>query len=800
MERPFPLGLPNNPRPARLNSVAREPPRASPETSASAAVVQNGTSATTPIAPEQVVKLTREAMSKALANEANRASEAEANAIQGDTLTLRPGVTIDLRRQAIPLLPEEVVDIIKDKLERLALNHNSISSFPARFAECTALRHVAARNNALEAFPLPLCELKQLEYLDLGLNKIKVLPQEIANLTSLKAFAIDENQLEDLPESMGDMASLVRLNVDNNPIDFPPDILLEPPPVGSEEFEAMEIKTTRIKNFLRQRTNPTTEVSGEASTEGVETPRITAPATRRLSSRFPVKVKGGSVPDLRSPAERMPSVPSKSHYRGMSQTSNSSRKPGVIPLTIGQADGRTQAGLDTDKPLPEEPPARRFPRRMVSSPDEPSLQRPLYVRQLSSVPIRRGGLKSPEHVSDVAKGILYSIFQVHLPIQTLMGLTNDGTTRRSSLEMVFYNTNVYLQELDQAIKEGNDVQNSLGIQRAYVTLINAYLHVCSRLATNVDVLVDNGDRRYIRTFLMSLYHTIMELRVVASNHFPSEAEQTRIQVSKPLPSSIGPGVRAMPAASLARYEPSNPYKQPSEMGMGAQRYSPYRLGTNAVARTPRSAASFTSSILSNPEDGVGLEEADVLFGRFLTSIEETTDLVLIILPTLNAKFRADLREARADITRTAPISSWEQLVARCANAIQQGELLRSQLGDVSASPPSGATPEFWSLCSALFNAWAEFGNHLAQSLDLELIGAQTDARDGIRRIARSMKESVHLMVMCRRAGVGAGETSLGFRQAAFGDPNVTTGRPEFVQMTPQGAALGPAVQATIQLL
>ncbi len=157
MDRPFPLarGLPNNPaqgirrtpRPPRLLPAVRDALPSLTEVPASTAVVaqaaatstltltatSSSSSSTTaaptttvaaapaigpPISPGQVVKLAREAMEKAVTDDKNRASESEASAIQGDTLTLRPGITIDLSRNNIPLLPDEVIDIIKDKLER----------------------------------------------------------------------------------------------------------------------------------------------------------------------------------------------------------------------------------------------------------------------------------------------------------------------------------------------------------------------------------------------------------------------------------------------------------------------------------------------------------------------------------------------------------------------------------------------------------------------------------------------------------------------------------------------------------
>jgi len=59
-----------------------------------------------------VIALAREAMRAAHENEA-KAAEAS-----GVSNTLKPGLTIDLSRKKIQKLPDEIVDIIKDELER----------------------------------------------------------------------------------------------------------------------------------------------------------------------------------------------------------------------------------------------------------------------------------------------------------------------------------------------------------------------------------------------------------------------------------------------------------------------------------------------------------------------------------------------------------------------------------------------------------------------------------------------------------------------------------------------------------
>lgn len=75
---------------------------------------------------QAVVNLAREAMKAALQDNESQAAEAS-----GVSNRLKPGVTIDLSRQNIQYLPDEVVDIIKNELERLVVPSRSAQpNFP----------------------------------------------------------------------------------------------------------------------------------------------------------------------------------------------------------------------------------------------------------------------------------------------------------------------------------------------------------------------------------------------------------------------------------------------------------------------------------------------------------------------------------------------------------------------------------------------------------------------------------------------------------------------------------------------
>ena len=98
-------------RPAPLNTARRIPQPIRQATSNSPLSTQQ-----TPISAGQVVALAREAMRNAL--DEHKTQAAEASDVSDE---MKPGVTVDLSHKQIQKFPEEVVDIIKNELERYFL-------------------------------------------------------------------------------------------------------------------------------------------------------------------------------------------------------------------------------------------------------------------------------------------------------------------------------------------------------------------------------------------------------------------------------------------------------------------------------------------------------------------------------------------------------------------------------------------------------------------------------------------------------------------------------------------------------
>ena len=696
---------------------------------------------------------------------------------------------------------------------------------------------------------------------------LQVLPPEIVKLSSLKVFSLPKNRITELPLCLGDMPSLSVIRLEGNPLIFPPPEELQVNATSaqndgvSKDHELTQI-TTQIKQYLKQKSNlmmrrAESGSPGDDTAEGTETPRPTI--KRVFSGRFPIKVNGAEMPDLRSPAlPRPPPIPTRSHYRGLSQQNTAQRRPGVLPLTIGNPNERVRSNSETTLQTSSRERSESRSRRMgivskktelstldetevnnrfshyrglshgsamqgnvasmaaksptPASPADLSLSRPVYVRRLSILPERRRESKIFDPVLEAAKGILYSIFQIHPMIQMLMSLANDGTAKRSSLEIVFYNTNAQVEQLELEIQKhegesGFGPRENENVQMACITLVNAYNHVCTLLIGNVDLFIDNGDPRYIRTLLTQLYNSIMELRVTCSQVSPPPPEVSR-RMTPPRADAgdtLRPHTRensaAMPnmdRALLTGRPPNGTFVYtPSHLRVATDMPMPYINGTGRTATisaaTPRSGESFTSSTSGIRGLSADFSEDDRAFEKIFLSLQRSSDLVIRVLPTLNAQFSAAMRNPNLQRNQDHVVMCWRALIARCSACIQQTEVLKGKLSSLKLKEPGVRTqPSFWVLCNNFIDSWYEFVQKVKQfQNDIQL---PMDTKIRLRPIHTSTKETWELMLSSPWSYFVRTHTAGSDISSPYGT-QVNTPVP--LPMTPQSAALGPAVQATV---
>ncbi|KAF1960201.1 cell morphogenesis protein-like protein Sog2 [Byssothecium circinans] len=297
------------------------------------------------LSDEEVVALARAAFSQSRQDITHRA---QADAGAREQLQQQPGITIDLGHKGIARLPDEVIDVIRVEIERLALSHNLLNTLPSRIIECKRLRYLNVRYNTMREIPEAILQMTSLEILDVSRNRLKAIPPKIAQLTSLKVLAIAKNKIETLPVCLGEINSLQVLKLDGNPLTFPPPevcTLNTKAPLPANENERDAVIATQVKKFMRQHASKEKQrielerlkvesSSDESWTESnPETPR---PSRRTNGGRFPVKPSIGSVdgfPEGNSPG-MAPPIPTRSHYRVASQTNGMSRRPNISPLIL----------------------------------------------------------------------------------------------------------------------------------------------------------------------------------------------------------------------------------------------------------------------------------------------------------------------------------------------------------------------------------------------------------------------------------------------------------------------------------
>lgn len=502
---------------------------------------------------------------------------------------LKPTLTIDLGRARIERLPDAIIDLIIADVERLSLSHNFLRYIPARIAECNQLRYLNIRSNDFREIPPAIYRMPLLEILDVSKNKINNIPAEIKNCHSLRVFSIVHNRLQDLPPELAELSRLKVLKVAENPFrknikKVIHDKELEVAYTEMLENEKDTALTTEIVSYLRKQmgTTPILE-NGELKEpqSAVEPPRA---QRRALSGRFPV-VPAALSSDPPDSAESIPkpSLPAKSHLRGLSGQSISNgiqKRPGIAPLisnnernrsnseSIIQATAavrqkrmgllrRDRTELDS---IDETKAVRQSHYRGLSygsvlkrngsisspgaassspsSPKDPRKQPAQFVRRLSSLPEHKTDqIRRP--LIEGAKGILYALYQVHPQISGLISASKGRDVRRSGLEMSFYNASVHVDKLNKSLENTDNIdpEDEESWERAEATInsdctvcIRSFVHVTTQMQESAHKIIAGADPRYVRSLLLLLYGSIVEIRN-AIKSFGIELKHHRRQMS-----------------------------------------------------------------------------------------------------------------------------------------------------------------------------------------------------------------------------------------------------------------------------
>lgn len=563
----------------------------------------------------------------------------------------------------------------------------------------------------------------------------------------------------------------------------------------------------------------------------IDTPK---PVKRGANSRFPViPSTGDGSADPRSPSlSRPPPIPLRSHYRiasGQSTVFQSGgvQRPGVSPIPgINERNRSNSEGIiqssatvrnrrlgllnrrnpDLDT-LDEMRPYRNSHLRGLSygsilrthpsnvssggsnssspsSPRERKRMREGFVRRMSSLPEQKNEEGPTEPMIEGAKGILYALFQMQPHISALINVIKGDGSRRNSLEIVFYNASTHVDQLNEALENAENLDSEdpefvkmshEAVKRECETCTMAYTHVSTQLRNNIGRIVAHGDSRYVRSLMLMIYGSLIELRNAAINlgvlqaQKPSQAisdkqpTQGNVQEGLPLESFVGPTVtptkdrpqpvrrlrsdttiQHSPIPSGGSFPPTPSYQGPASspgfppnsamLGYGGRSRSNTLVNTSVPSSlaTPRSGESFGSLATSNvsrinPVTGLDEMEEERIFEKIFYQLTSAYTAALHALPQTRRQFTRCLEIAEQSRESEDLRMIWTNLIRRCRACLEVSEALGLRLSNMKVKEPGGGMRnqrEFWQLCKAFMQSFVDLVTDMRDVRSMQLLPSE----------------------------------------------------------------------------
>jgi hypothetical protein len=621
--------------------------------------------------------------------------------------------------------------------------------------------------------------MTSLEILDVSRNKIRVIPQKIANLTSLKVLAIAKNKITELPVCLGEINSLQVLKLDGNQLIFPPPevcTIKEGAPSPANENERDSVIATQVKRYMRQQASKERQrlelerlrvesSSDESWTES--NPATPRPSKRANGGRFPVRPSMGNIEGFlegkaESPAFPAPPIPTRSHFRVSSQTSNGPiKRAPSSPLAVTNGSNernRSQsegAALSTHRQkrmgiytkaseLGSVDETRRtshsrgFSHGIVvpanslingmSGPataigyGDTGTVRSLANRPLSDVREHRRGSRAPDIVAEAAKNILYAVSVLHDCISHMVRSVKLAARNKESLHQkedfhrryssTYLNVralNEVLRKFDSLVEEDEEDAERLS-RSVYVyalRCLESFMSISLSIAENRTEIAQNANPRIIRTFLLLQQGSLVEFRNACA---VLGAQFREIPARSRRPSGPDTGtVRARPFR--VRRTPSSPaqrignYQMPPSVILHSNGNSRTNTMTSISAATPRSGESFLTlapamSRSNTLTSTFDEPDDDVQFGRVYQKLRHACDSCNISIPQITQLLREQLDVLRRELDVEHPrVRALVSLIDK-SNEVQQMTIpLAGRLSKMQLKDSyTRGQPEFWQQC------------------------------------------------------------------------------------------------------
>jgi Leucine-rich repeat (LRR) protein len=442
-------------------------------------------------------------------------------------LNIRSNVFREIPRGVYKLNQLEILDISRNKVRKISSDIKNLKS----------LRVFSMVHNRVEDLPVELCEMTKLQILKIAENPLRF---KLKKIVEAKESEVSFSEMTDHERETAITLEIKRYLRDSHPVIAPIDVEI------SLELDESPMETPKpLKRALSSRF-----------------PVI--PSTNNVDS--------GSEGNKSSPIQaNPPPIPTRSHYRVASGQSGQQilalRRPGIAPLVNQSNNERNRSNSESVLQATAAVRQKRMgmlrrERPELDSIDELKVNRNSHLRGFShgSVLKRNGALSSPggtsssspnsprdarrhrlafvkrlsslpEHkvenewnnpVIEGAKGILYALYQIHPQISGLIAaVRSKEVQRRSTLEFTFFNASTHVDRLNEALEQADlvDIEDEDAVEKIETTVrqdcatcIMAYTHVTAQLQDNVKKIVAGSDVRYVRTLMLLLYGSMIEVR------------------------------------------------------------------------------------------------------------------------------------------------------------------------------------------------------------------------------------------------------------------------------------------------
>jgi hypothetical protein len=536
-----------------------------------------------------------------------------------------------------------------------------------------------------------------------------------------------------------------------------------------------------------------------------------------------------------------------SHLRGLSYGSVLRTRSPVPPI----------ATKDTNAPSPSSPRERRRPREG-------------WVNRMSSLPEHKGERGSDLPIMKSAKGILFALAQVHNHINTLINVIKHDDTRRHSLELVFYNASSHVDQLNDTIDKASntlltDPESTASvtetIKRECETCIGAYIHVGTQLRNNAGKIVSNGDSRYVRSLMLTLFGSMIELRnacavlnvplrainkpgfppkrlIGPSDPLPSVPDRSQRSLVTPTREPIPP-TRRLRSDTTIRHPQYSMTMNSGQIGTSSPVYStPYsrsRSGSSSnmanmphSLATPRSGESFPpmpapAAPRVNTLTGLDENDEERIFEKIFRQLTSAYQAAHAALPQAHGQFFKCLEAAKQSRDPEGIQLLWNNLIRRCQGCLEATDALGQRLASMKVKEPGGGLRnqrEFWLLCKSFMHSFVDLVNDMREIRSMRLLAP--DIIVLLRPVQQASREAGRLIEVSPWAFLADPDRHPPPRNL-YGPPlliphpqhqtSVSTSvlnnphhyhlnmpippQSATVPATPLSAALGPAAQATV---